>query len=103
MRTCDSTGLFMTRPMSSPVAAARAAEPAAPRSCRRKSKPVALPRDEMAGGTRVNTCASWMPISCFSKAWKAMAPAESWRDLRSLKSFSVTKAIAAFRPLPLKL
>ncbi|MNV65769.1 hypothetical protein D3C71_1584860 [compost metagenome] len=90
-------------PISWPVAAASAAVPAAPRSCRRKSKPVALPRDEMAGGTRVNTCASWMPINCFWKALKAMAPAESCFSLRSLKSFKVVNAIAAFRPLPLKL
>ncbi|MNT78559.1 hypothetical protein D3C72_2178060 [compost metagenome] len=64
---------------------------------------MALPRDEIAGGTKVNTCASWMPISCFSKATNAMAPAESLRSLRSLKSFSVVNAMAAFRPLPLKL
>lgn len=47
--------------------------------------------------------ASWMPISCCWKALKAMAPAESSLPLRLLKSLSVVKAMAAFRPLPLKL
>ncbi|CFM09110.1 Uncharacterised protein [Bordetella pertussis] len=58
MRTCDSTGLLAAMPISSAVAAPSASVPAPPRSCRRKSKPEALPSDEIAGGTRVNTCAS---------------------------------------------
>ncbi|CFM09115.1 Uncharacterised protein [Bordetella pertussis] len=44
-----------------------------------------------------------MPISCLEKAVKAIAPAESARLLRSEKSLSVVNAMAAFRPLPLKL
>ncbi|KAG1525990.1 hypothetical protein G6F50_018418 [Rhizopus delemar] len=58
IRTCDSTGLFIAMPISWAVAAARASVPPDPRSCRRRSKPVALPRDEIAGGTKVNTMAS---------------------------------------------
>ena len=57
MRTCDSTGLCIARPISWPVAAASAGSGRAA-ILQAEVEAVALPSAEMAGGTRVNTMAS---------------------------------------------
>src|SRR3546814_3193494 len=99
----DLTGLSLASCSNCCVAAISASCPCEPRSCKRKSKPDALPKEEMGGGMTENTMESGKPNSSDWVALAEIACAESSSPLRSEKSLSGTHAIAEFRPLPLQL
>ena len=82
-------------------AAISASRPRLARSCRRSAKPPELPRPSMGGGSTAMT----VPSDRLAKRWlKACTSSqEACPAPRTDQSLSVTKARAAFCPMPEKL
>ena len=101
-RTATRPGSFISAPSSWLRACISAAWPRLARSCSIRSKPLALPSSDTAGGTIAKTVALRI-FDSVSIARPATAAAFSSGRTRSPQGLSFTKAKPAFWPLPAKL